>query len=219
VGEGGRALAVSRSRLLIWRGLDEWRTEVVAIRLDPDGLEARGTQIGVGPLPYRLDYRLQAPQRFVTRLLEIEVAGEGWGRRLELSHDGQGSWECNPEESGDPEPALPAAGGETAGLAEALDCDLGLSPLTNFMPIRRHHLHEAAGEAAFLMAWVSVPDLGLHASAQRYEHLRMEPRGAVVRFTDEGMFKGFSSELELDPDGLIRTYPDLAGRVEAGSGG
>jgi hypothetical protein len=215
VGEGGRALAVSGSRLLIWRGLDEWRTEVVAIRLDPDGVEARGTQIGLDPLHYRLDYRLEAPQRFVTRLLEIEVAGDGWGRRLELSHDGQGSWECKPAETGDPEAELPAAGGETAGLAEALDCDLGLSPLTNFMPIRRHHLHEGAGEAAFLMAWVSVPDLGLHASAQRYEHLRMEPQGAVVRFTDEGMFEGFTSELEVDPDGLIRTYPGLASRVGA----
>jgi uncharacterized protein len=215
VGEGGRALAVSSSRLLIWRGLDQWRTEVAAVRLDPDGVEARGTQIGLDPLPYRLDYRLEAPQRFVTRLLEIEVAGEGWGRRLELSHDGQGSWECKAEESGNPKAELPGAGGETAGLAEALDCDLGLSPLTNFMPIRRHHLHEAAGEAAFLMAWVSVPDLGLHASAQRYEQLRLEPQGAVVRFTDEGMFKGFSSELELDPDGLVHTYPGLAGRVGA----
>jgi hypothetical protein len=215
VGEGGRALALSASRLVIWRGLDEWRTEVAAIRLEPDGVEARGTQIGLEPLPYRLDYRLEAPQRFVTRLLELEVAGGGWGRRLRLLHDGQGSWECKAEETGDPDAELPAAGGETAGLAEALDCDLGLSPLTNLMPIRRHHLHEGPGEAAFLMAWVSVPDLGLHASAQRYEHLRLEPPGAVVRFTDEGMFKGFSCELELDADGLIRTYPDLAGRVGA----
>ena len=63
------------------------------------------------------------------------------------------------------------------------------------------------------MAWISVPDLALHVSAQRYEHLRMEAGRAVVRFTDEGMFKGFTSELELDEDGLVRVYPGLAARV------
>jgi hypothetical protein len=204
---------VSSPRLLVWRGLDEWRSEAAEVNLTEDGVGARGTQIGVDPLPYRLNYRLEAQERFVTRSLEIEVGGEGWRRELELTHAGEGSWSCNGTESGEPEMDLPAPGGDTAGLEDSLDCDLGFSPLTNFMPIRRLDLHRGPGEAEFVMAWVSVPDLALHASAQRYEHLRMEPEGAVVRFTDEGIFKGFTSELELDRDGLIRVYPGLAGRV------
>lgn len=204
---------MSAPRLLIWRGLDEWRTEAAEIHLTEDGVGARGTQIGLDPLPYRLSYRLAAPERFVTRSLEIEVTGEGWRRELELRHDGQGSWQCRGADSGEADAELPAPGGDTAGLEDSLDCDLGLSPLTNFMPIRRHGLHRGPGEAEFAMAWVSVPDLALHVSAQRYEHLRMEAGRAVVRFTDEGMFKGFTSELELDEDGLVRVYPGLAARV------
>jgi hypothetical protein len=188
---------VSAPRLLIWRGLDEWRTEAAEIHLTEDGVGARGTQIGVDPLPYRL-------------------SGDGWRRELELTHDGNRSWQCHAAESGEAEVDLPAPGGDTAGLEDSLDCDLGLSPLTNFMPIRRHDLHRGPGEAEFVMAWVSVPDLALHSSAQRYEYVRMGAEGPVVRFTDEGMFKGFTSELELDQDGLVRVYPELAARVRLG---
>jgi uncharacterized protein len=206
---------VSAPRLLIWRGLDEWRTEAAEIHLAGDGVGARGTQIGVDPLPYRLNYRLEAPARFVTRSLEIEASGEGWRRELDLRHDGKGSWQCDGAESGEARADLPPPGGDTDGLEDALDCDLGFSPLTNFMPLRRHDLHRAAGEAEFVMAWVSVPDLALHVSAQRYTHVSKSADGAVVRFTDEGMFKGFTSELELDEDGLVRIYPGLAARVGA----
>jgi uncharacterized protein len=204
---------VSTPRLLVWRGLDAWRTEAAEIDLTEKGVRARGTQIGLDPLPYRLSYRLEAPERFITRSLGIEVNGDGWGRKLDLAHDGEGSWQCDGTESGEAQAELPAPGGDTAGLEDSLDCDLGFSPLTNFMPLRRHELHRGPGEAEFVMAWVSVPDLALHISAQRYEHVRMGPEGAVVRFTDEGMFKGFTSELELDDEGLVRVYPELAARV------
>jgi hypothetical protein len=204
---------VSGPRLLVWRGLDEWRTEAAEIHLTEDGVGARGTQIGVDPLPYRLSYRLEAPKRFVTRSLELEASGEGWRRELDLTHDGNGSWQCHGTETGEAQVELPAAGGDTAGLEDSLDCDLGFSPLTNLMPLRRHDLHKGPGEAEFVMAWVSVPDLALHVSPQRYAHVSKNADGAVVRFTDEGMFKGFTSELELDEEGIVRVYPGLAARV------
>jgi hypothetical protein len=102
---------------------------------------------------------------------------------------------------------------DAATLGGALDCDLGFSPLTNLMPVRRHGLHEHDGAADFVMAWVSVPDLEVFASAQRYEHVRREGSKAVVRFVDRGRFAGFTADLELDADGLVLTYPDLARRV------
>jgi len=58
-----------------------------------------------------------------------------------------------------------------------------------------------------------VPDLGLHASRQRYEHVRGGSHGAVVRYLDVGAHAGFTSELEVDGDGLVRLYPGLARRV------
>jgi hypothetical protein len=198
-------------RLLLWRGLDAWRAEGACVELDDRGVRATGTQLGVEPVSYRLDYELDASDGFVTRSLEVEAAGTGWTRSLGLERDG-GAWRGEVDETGDA--PLPPGGGLVDGLRDALDCDLGFSPLTNMMPVRRHALHERSGAADFLMAWVSVPDLGLHASRQRYEHVRTLDEGAVVRFVDLGLFEGFTAELELDPDGLVRVYPGLARRVE-----
>lgn len=198
-------------RLVVWSGLDAWRAEAVSLDLTSDGVRASGIQVGVDPLPYRLDYTLDAGENFVTRRLDVAVEGEGWARRISLSHQGSGAWRCESASAGRKE--LPPAGGDASALSEAMDCDLGLSPLTNLMPVRRHRLHERPGESDFLMAWVSVPDLGLHASAQRYEHVRRLPDRSVVRFLDLGLHPGFVAELELDDDGLVLVYPGLARRV------
>lgn len=199
---------------MAWRGLDGWRAEVSRLELEPGGVLASGTQIGVEPLPYRLDYRLEAPTRFVTRRLHVETAGEGWWRRIDLRHDGRGGWSCDASAEGDTDMGAP--GGAVGSLEGALDCDLGLSPLTNLMPVRRHGLHEREGAFEFVMAWVSVPDLGLHPSSQRYEHVSRQETGSVVRYV--GAHRHYVGELELDADGLVLLYPELAVRVRAGEG-
>jgi uncharacterized protein len=199
------------ARIVIWEGLDEWRAEFARVGLGDGELSAAGTQLGVDPLPYRLEYALETSNRLVTRTMRVEVSGEGWARRLDLSHDGHGDWRAESQEDGTPD--LPPSGGDVSALTDALDVDLGLSPLTNLMPIRRAGLHEGPGARDLLAAWISVPDLGLHASRQRYEHVRGGPNGAVVRYLDIGAHAGFTSDLEVDHDGLVRLYPGLARRV------
>jgi uncharacterized protein len=194
-------------RFLLWRGLDGWRTEAAHVELTGDRVRASGTQLGVEPLLYRLDYELETFERFVTASLLVRASGEGWARSLELRHDGEGAWSCELKAEGEIE--LPPAGGEMDALAGALDCDLAFSPLTNLMPIRRSELHRRAGSEDFVMAWVSVPDLKLHASPQRYEHVCP----GVVRFVS--LDGDFTAELELDDDGLVARYPRLAERVAA----
>jgi hypothetical protein len=174
---------VSARRLLIWRGLEEWLAECGTVALGADELHARGVQLGVDPEPYRLDYELETGPAFVTRRLRLTATGAGWTRELDLRRDPGGAWS---------EP----------GLDGALDCDLALSPLTNFMPVRRN-----AGEPGeHSMAWVSVPDLAVHRSEQRYEPLP----GGGVRFSDD---TGFTADLELDDDGFVTRYPGLAERA------
>jgi hypothetical protein len=196
---------------LIWRGVEEWRAEATSVELAADGLVASGAQIGSDPVAYRLHYRLEAADGFVTRALDVTARGPGWRRELELRHDGQGAWTCEVRSDGALD--LPDPGGDAAALAGALDCDLGFSPLTNLMPIRRLGLHRREGIDDFVMAWISVPDLSVVASAQRYEHVRRTGDGSIVRYVDRGLFEGFSAELELDADGFVVNYPGLAERV------
>jgi len=52
---------------------------------------------------------------------------------------------------------------------------------------------------------VSVPDLPVHRSLQRYEHLQRTASGAVVRFSSGG----FTADLLVDSDGFVIDYPQL----------
>ena len=182
--------------------------------MGPPGLAASGTQIGTDPLVYRLDYELATNTQFVTNALDVAATGEGWRRELSLRHDGSGEWTCGANSDGDVE--LPAPGCDASVLRGALDCDLGRSPLTNVMPIRRLALDRRPVAEDLLMAWVSVPDLAVVPSAQRYEHVRRAPDGSsIVRYVDRGEFSGFTAELALDADGFVVVYPELAERVRA----
>lgn len=203
------------SRVVAWRGLDAWRSEVAALDLDSSGIVAEGCQVAADPVPYRLDYRLEAPLDFITRRLLLRAQGPNWWRRLDLRHDGEGHWEAETQSRGW-ESTLPDPGGDPSALEGALDCDLGLSPLTNLMPIRRSGLNRNPGAEDFLMAFVSVPDLGLLAAPQRYEHVSADDRGSVVRYVDRGLFPGFEADLRLDESGVVLVYPELGERVEPG---
>jgi hypothetical protein len=193
----------------VWRGLDGWRAEAATVELRSGSLRASGTQIGAEPVPYRLDYELEVGESWVTRSLHVRAAGADWTRELDLRHDGDGEWTADASSEGCAQ--LPAAGGDVSAVTGALDCDLGLCPLTNLMPVRRHDLHRRPGEVDFLMAWVSVPDLALHPSRQRYEHVGRRHDRLVVRYVGE--HRGFVGDLELDDDGLVVVYPELARRL------
>jgi hypothetical protein len=198
------------SRMLVWRGLDAWRAELAEVDLAPDRLSARGVQIGVEPVPYRLEYELATGEAFVTRRLQVQARGAGWRRRIDLTRDAQGSWHCDPQADGDPDIELAPPGGRMDDVQGALDCDLGLSPLTNFMPIRRERLLGGGEPRELVMAWVSVPDLGVHRSEQRYEPVD----GRTVRYV--GRHRSFVGELTCDADGFVILYPGLGERVPSG---
>jgi hypothetical protein len=195
-------------RLVVFEGIGSWRAEVADVQLGSSSLAATGTQMGVDPLPYRLDWELTTGNAFVTRRLAVLATGAGWWRRLTIERDDVGRWSAAAATGGDAV-ALPAPGGDTTGLDAALDCDLGRCPVTNTMPVLRHRLHERPGAVDFTMAWVSVPDLRVIPAPQRYEHLAP----GRVRYT--GSHRGFTGELELDRDGIVTHYPELA-RLVAG---
>jgi hypothetical protein len=200
-------------RLLAWEGTDEWRAELAEVDLGADGVRARGVQLGVDPQPYRLDYRLDALDFFRTRRLEARISIGRRHRQLDLRRDRDAGWSWRLDTGGD---EVRSSAADAAQLAEAVDCDLALSPLTNLMPIRRERLAEPRRGLDLVCAWVSVPELTVRPYPQRYEHVRRRgDGGATARFVDRGPSEGFVAELELDSDGLVLDYPDLARRVEA----
>jgi hypothetical protein len=180
---------VPRLRFLVWRGLDESLAEAAEVRLEEDALVARGTQLGAAPRPYRVDYELTTGTSWVTERLRLIARDDEGERTLDLRRDSDGAWSAN----GDSRPELRGA----------LDCDLQWSPLTNTMPI----LREGGGPVDLTMAWVSVPDLGVGVSRQRYEPIGARRVRYVSRDSD------FTAELELDEEGLLVYYPGLGERV------
>jgi uncharacterized protein len=154
------------TRAAVWLKDEGAGCEFADIAFEPDRLTARGVAIGSSPIPYRLGYVLETDAAFATMLLDASSQGAGWSRRLVLRGDGAGSWVIDTDVEGDVD--LRPPGGGPAELAGALDCDLGLSPVTNLMPILRHGLMSGVGQTELTAAWVSVPDLRVQPDAQRY---------------------------------------------------
>ncbi len=195
-------------RFLVWSGVEEWLTEAAQVELGEDGLQATGIQLGAEPAPFRVDYRLEAPRRYVTSELELSATAEGWSRHLLLTHDGSGAWRAEVTDGGD----VPGGpwDGELPDLSEARDIDIENSPLTNTMPILREGFQKG-GSGDFVMAFVLMPTLRVEASPQRYEHVGETENGSIVRYLSRD--GDFTAELEIDGDGLLEFYPRLARRV------
>lgn len=216
------------TRSLVW--VKPAGAEFAEVELEPDRITASGTAIGAGPLPYKLEFDLRTGEDFVTQLLTVRTEGSGWRRFLELEREDDGSWFAETLMTGEPvtdagEP-LPRIEVDETTLGDALDCDLGLSPLTNTMPVLRHGMHLAGrppkkgpaeeeppkaegGPIELLMAWVSVPDLSVRAMTQTYEHVRDKKDGNVVISYSSGTFR---EEITFDSDGLVVNYPTVGRR-------
>lgn len=199
-----------RHRTVAWDKENDYGTEFVEVDLSADRLSAEGVAIGWDPLPYRLEFTLETGPGWVTRRLDVTTRGDGWQRHLDLQRSASGTWTLEAAATGDHDVDLEPPGVEASTFAEALDCDLGLSPLTNSMPVLRHDLLRSNGAIDFVMAWVAVPALAVRRSDQRYTPLGDAPTG-LRRI--EYRSTGFVSELLFDPDGICVDYPRLGRAV------
>jgi uncharacterized protein len=155
-----------RHRAVAWVKDDPFGVEFAEIEFASDRLTAKGVAIGGWPAHYRLDYELETAADFITSRLHVSTRGEGWRRILDLRRGEAGTWELLAEEEGELD--LPSSGGDPTGFANALDCDLGLSPVTNLMPVLRHDLLSGRGRFELITAWVSVPDLSVRPDGQLF---------------------------------------------------
>ena len=180
----------------MWQGYGAPSLEIASVELGHGRLTARGSAIRAAPEPWTVSYELETTGDFVTASLAVTAWGADWTRSLTLRRGGDGAWRTEP-------------GGPLAALDGALDCDLAYCCLTNTMPVLRNRLHGRVGSVNLLVAWVSLPDLTVHVSRQRYTHLARASGGAVVKF-ESGRY---TADVEFDAEGFVRDYPGLARRV------
>jgi hypothetical protein len=87
--------------------------------------------------------------------------------------------------------------------------DLSVTPFCNTLPIRSTPPDVREGHP-FDVAFIDGPALTVTRSRQRYDRLAADR----VRYVDLGLFKGFTAELTVDPQGLVIRYAGLFERVD-----
>lgn len=179
---------------VLWRRLDQPGQEACRIAQTSGGWEMRGAvAMSEGGVPGALSYRALFDPDW--RALGCEVSGWQEGREiaLTLDRDPEGRWRRD--------------GTLLSTGAERPDLDLGLSPCTNLSTIRRLGLAE--GEMQVLdVLWLDIDDWQVKPLRQSYH------RSGALSYVYGSPDHGFTAELTLDAEGMLRQYGELWAAVD-----
>jgi uncharacterized protein len=140
-------------------------------------------------------YELACDSAFRTRRAHVAVRDAAGERTLQIAAE-NGRWYEN--------------GREHHAVQGALDIDLGWSPSTNTLPIRRLDLAVGQASGEFTAAWVRFPELTLEPLPQEY--LRLSDR--TYRYSSRS--GDFTAQLLVDGDGVVMDYESFWQRVRHG---
>jgi hypothetical protein len=174
---------------ILWRRLDLPGHELARLRPREDGWDLTGAAVfSYKEQPCKLDYVVLCDSSWRTTSARLTGA---IGRReigLNVSVDEELRWRLN--------------GLDCPAVTGCTDIDLGFSPSTNLLPIRRLSL--AVGEEAEVRAaWLPFPSLEFEVLPQRYR--REEDR--IYRYESGG--GRFVRTLKVNQSGFVTTYPGL----------
>jgi hypothetical protein len=174
-----------------WRRLDVPGREEARVQRVPDGWRLTGSlEVEDGGVAARLRYTIDLDDAWRTRSALIEGTANGAPVRFALAADGAGNWSRD--------------GVPLRELAGAPDVDLGFTPATNTLPIRRLAL--AVGETrAVRSAWLRFPELRMEPLEQTYT------REAEHVFRYHALVDGepFTARLDTDGFGRVLRYEGL----------
>ena len=170
-----------------WRRSDEVATdEHCTLTLRDGGLSLVGTVLGAeGGLPVRVEYQVHADGAGVTTAAHVRDLRGFEQRAMTLERDPKGNWSVD--------------GTVVKTLKNCTDVDLGCSPSTNTLPIRRLRLGVGATKT-IQAAWVRFPELTVVKAAQTYTR--------IDEYTYRYASGDFSAELTVDDDGLVAAYAE-----------
>ncbi|MDQ2068799.1 putative glycolipid-binding domain-containing protein [Natronospira bacteriovora] len=169
--------------------LKEQGHEFASLVAREDVWELSGTVIFVHEgHPTRIDYLVICDSSWSTR--SVNVSGMMGSERftIDLEVDSDQSWKRN--------------GVAQAEVFGCVDVDLGFSPSTNILPIRRLAL-DVDEKAEIKVAWLQFPSFELKSLTQVYHR----EGGNIYRYESGG--GAFKSVLAVDDIGFVIDYPGL----------
>jgi uncharacterized protein len=187
---------VMMDHVMLWRRLDEPGHDAARLLLRDSCWHLTGAAVFAhNQLPCRLDYLVMCNLEWQT----ISTKVTGWVGstivEIELLVDSAQNWQIN--------------GVECPAVTGCIDVDLGFSPSTNLLAIRRLDL-DIGEEARAQAAWLSFPEFTLEVLEQLYR------RSQETSYHYESAGGSFVTELEVNATGFITQYPGLW-QVEVGS--
>ena len=177
------------TRRVAWRRSDEVQTDEHCTLTQRDtGLSLVGTVLGSEDgAPVRVEYRVLTDGAGMTTAAHVRDLRGFEQRTLTLERDAKGNWTVD--------------GAKVRALKGATDVDLGCSPSTNTLPIRRLRIGVGASKT-IKAAWVRFPELAVVKADQTYTRLD--------EFTYRYASGDFEAELTVDDEDLVAAYADWA---------
>jgi uncharacterized protein len=174
---------------ILWTLTDENHSYSELCRvLDRDGhLRFAGTVLASeDAIPYELRYEVRTDARYRTEAAVITRVWPAPALEIALARDPDGRWRRGSQ--------------PLDGFDDCIDIDLGFSPCTNTLPIRRLEL-EVGERREIAVLWVLFPEFSLVRGEQTYERI-----GEDRYLYQSGEFR---ARLQVNKDGLVLDYESL----------
>ena len=181
----------------LWRWVKSTGLERFELLQSPSQWILRGTILtltdtGAQAKPVEVRYEIFCDDRWLTKRASISIREASGERKLEINVD-NGAWFEN--------------GRTNQTVRGCVDIDLGWTPSTNTLPIRRLRLKDGEASGTITAAWVRFPELKVEPLPQEY--VRLDERR--YRYSSRG--GAFVAELSVDDQGMVVDYEGLWSRV------
>jgi GNAT superfamily N-acetyltransferase len=173
---------------IVWSRLDGPGRDACSLRSTARGWLLDGVaEFSLGAQPVRIHYAVRAGSDFETLSASLRGTIGTNAARFEIERNAAGWW---------------LNGGAVPGLEACVDLDLGFTPATNLLPIRRLALQNGE-RASASAAWLDVARGSLEMLPQWYE------RRAETAYWYEAPSVEYAALLEVDASGFALDYPGL----------
>ncbi len=163
--------------------------DTAALLRGPDGWHLSGAAVFANEdRPCRLEYEITCDAHWLTRRCILRGYIGATTVSLEVARNAKGAWTVG--------------GAPATNLNGCDDIDLGFTPATNLLPIRKLGLAVGA-TAAVRAAWVRFPELTTEVLDQVYTRI------APDQYLYESAGGSFHRELRVHDTGFVLDYPGL----------